>query len=44
MFVVLHPYYKLAYIKLLWGGPKEQAAKIKAGILTQKIGTMRPKR
>ena len=42
MFVVLHPYYKLAYIKLLWGGPKEQATEIE--ILTQKIGTMKPNR
>jgi hypothetical protein len=29
---VLHPYYKLAYIKLAWGGPDEQAAEIAAGI------------
>ncbi len=28
---VLHPYYKLAYIKLAWGGPEEQAAEIEAG-------------
>jgi hypothetical protein len=28
---VLHPYYKLAYIKLAWGGPVEQAAEIEAG-------------
>jgi hypothetical protein len=28
---VLHPYYKLAYIKLAWGGPEEQAAEIAAG-------------
>jgi hypothetical protein len=28
---VLHPYYKLAYIKLAWGGPDEQAAEIAAG-------------
>jgi hypothetical protein len=28
---VLHPYYKLAYIKLAWGGPVEQAAEIAAG-------------
>jgi hypothetical protein len=44
MFVVLHPYYKLAYIKLSWGGPEEQAAKIEAGNLNAKIGTMRPNR
>ena len=36
MFVVLHPYYKLAYIKLSWGGPEEQAAKIEAGNLDMK--------
>jgi hypothetical protein len=28
---VLHPYYKLTYIKLAWGGPDEQAAEIAAG-------------
>jgi hypothetical protein len=28
---VLHPYYKLAYIKLAWGGPDEQAAEKAAG-------------
>jgi hypothetical protein len=28
---VLHPYYKLAYIKHAWGGPEEQAAEIAAG-------------
>jgi hypothetical protein len=28
---VLHPYYKLAYIKMAWGGPEEQDAEIKAG-------------
>jgi hypothetical protein len=28
---VLHPYYKLAYIKMAWGGPEEQEAEIKAG-------------
>ena len=27
-FAVLHPYYKLAYIKLAWGGPEEKEAKI----------------
>ena len=36
MFAVLHPYYKLAYIKLSWGGAKEQAAEIKAGNLGAK--------
>jgi len=30
-FEVLHPYYKLTYIALSWGGAKEQAAKIDAG-------------
>ena len=29
-FEVLHPYYKLAYIKVLWGGPDKQAAEIEA--------------
>ncbi|KAF8962240.1 hypothetical protein BDZ97DRAFT_1920725 [Flammula alnicola] len=29
--LVLHLYYKLAYIKLAWGGPEEQAAEIAAG-------------
>ena len=24
--LVLHPYYKLAYIKMAWGGPEEQAS------------------
>lgn len=33
---VLHPYYKLAYIKLSWGGEKEQVAEIKAGNLKAK--------
>ena len=28
---MLHPYYKLTYIKLLWGGPNEKAAEIAAG-------------
>jgi hypothetical protein len=36
MFAVLHPYYKLAYIKLSWGGPEEQAAEIDAGNLDAK--------
>jgi hypothetical protein len=35
-FVVLHPYYKLAYIKISWGGPKEKAAEIAKGNLTTK--------
>jgi hypothetical protein len=29
--LVLHPYYKLAYIKLAWGGKKEQEEEIAAG-------------
>ncbi|PPQ73449.1 hypothetical protein CVT25_000097, partial [Psilocybe cyanescens] len=29
--LMLHPYYKLAYIKLAWGGPEEQAAEKAAG-------------
>lgn len=28
---VLHPYYKLAYIKVAWGGAEEQAAERAAG-------------
>src|SRR6266545_7082563 len=28
---VLHPYYKLAYIKMAWDGPEERDAEIKAG-------------
>lgn len=35
-FLVLHPYYKLAYIKMSWGGPEEQAAEIAAGNLEAK--------
>ena len=35
-FAVLHPYYKLAYIKLSWGGPEEQAAEIANGNLGAK--------
>ena len=33
---MLHPYFKLAYIKLTWGGPEEQAAEIAAGNLDAK--------
>jgi hypothetical protein len=29
--LVLHPYYKLNYIKLAWGGAEEQQAEIAAG-------------
>jgi hypothetical protein len=28
---VLHPYYKLTYIKMQWGGPEEQAREYAAG-------------
>ena len=35
-FAVLHPYYKLAYIKIQWGGPDEQAAEIEEGNLDAK--------
>ena len=35
-FAVLHPYYKLAYIKLSWGAEKEQDAAIAAGNLNAK--------
>ena len=28
---VIHPYYKLAYIKMAWGGPEEQARKWELG-------------
>jgi hypothetical protein len=28
---VLHPYYKLAYIKLAWGGPEEQTEERRKG-------------
>lgn len=34
--LVLHPYFKLAYIKLAWGGPEEQAAEIADGNLDAK--------
>jgi hypothetical protein len=30
--IVLHPYYKLAYIKLAWGGEEEQVKEWVAGI------------
>jgi hypothetical protein len=30
-FVVLHAYYKLTYIKLVWGGEKEQEEERAAG-------------
>ncbi|KAG1724576.1 uncharacterized protein EDB91DRAFT_1062760 [Suillus paluster] len=29
--LVLHPYYKLTYIKMQWGGPEEQASEYAAG-------------
>src|ERR1700688_3276097 len=34
--LVLHPYYKLAYIKVAWGGPEEQANEIAAGNIDAK--------
>jgi len=36
LFTVLHPYYKLAYIKLSWGGAEEKEAEIAAGNLDAK--------
>jgi hypothetical protein len=33
---VLHPSYKLAYIRLAWGGAEEQAAECQAGNLDAK--------
>jgi hypothetical protein len=29
--IALHPYYKLAYIELAWGGAKEQEAEFEVG-------------
>ena len=34
--LVLHPYYKPAYIKIAWGGPEEQADEIAAGNIDTK--------
>lgn len=34
--LVLHPYYKFAYIKLAWGGEEEQEAERNAGNLFAK--------
>jgi hypothetical protein len=34
--IALHPYYKLAYIELTWGGAKEQEAEFEAGNLKAK--------
>jgi hypothetical protein len=31
VFTVLHPYYKLGYIKMAWGGEEEQAVEVAAG-------------
>ncbi|KAG1745459.1 uncharacterized protein EDB91DRAFT_1269995 [Suillus paluster] len=31
--LVLHPYYKLTYIKMQWGGPEEQVKECAAGNL-----------
>ena len=33
---VIHPYYKLAYIKMAWGGPEEQAREQECGNPTAK--------
>ena len=33
---VLHPYYKLAYIKMVWGGPEDQAQERAAGKVNAK--------
>jgi hypothetical protein len=35
-FTALHPYYKLEYIKMAWGGPEEQAEEIEAGNMNAK--------
>ena len=34
--LVLHPYYKLAYIKMAWGGAKEEENEHEAGNLHAK--------
>jgi hypothetical protein len=34
--IVLHPYYKLDYIKLSWGGPEEQKLECLGGNLEAK--------
>lgn len=34
--IVLHPYFKLAYIEIAWGGPAEQEAECKARNLSAK--------
>ncbi|KAG1735306.1 uncharacterized protein EDB91DRAFT_1056392, partial [Suillus paluster] len=34
--LVLHPYYKLAYITMAWGSPEEQAKELAAGNLNAK--------
>jgi len=35
-FTALHPYYKLEYIKMAWGGADEQAEEIEAGNMNAK--------
>jgi hypothetical protein len=35
-FTALHPYYKLEYIKMAWGGAEEQAEEIEAGNIDAK--------
>ena len=34
--LILHPYYKLDYIKMAWGGPKEKKKELEAGNLLAK--------
>jgi len=36
LFTALHPYYKLTYIKLSWGGAEEKEVEIAAGNLDVK--------
>ena len=35
-YLVLHPYYKLAYIKMAWGGAEEEKMERDAGNLNAK--------
>jgi hypothetical protein len=35
-YLVLHPYYKLAYIKMAWGGAEEEKMECDAGNLDAK--------
>jgi len=43
-FTALHPYYKLEFIKMAWGGLEEQAEEIEAGNVKQRTGKMRHRR